>query len=88
MNGPRHVTVEIENDYACGRSSGGEHQVPAPPINATEEDLEDWWEEYVQPLTGDGHPCGAAEHSVYKATITAAPGRPELIGQTWEADDL
>jgi hypothetical protein len=82
-----NVTVRIGNTYVCGRSSGGEHQVPAPALNVSEEDLDDWWQEHVEPLTGDGHPCAADEHSLYEATIIASHGRPELIGQTWAAED-
>lgn len=81
------VTVRIENNYACGRSSGGDHEVPAPPVNASEEDLDGWWPEHVESLIGDGHDHGANEESWYVATIVAAPGRPELVGLDWKPMD-
>lgn len=84
---PHRVIVRIENNYACCVSSGGEHEVPAPPVNASEEDLDGWWTEHVEPLTGDGHECGTHEDSWYAATIVAAPGRPELVGLDWESMD-
>lgn len=81
------VVVRIDNSYACGRQSDEVHHVPAPALSPSgdeEDDLDEWWEEYVQPHTGDGHPCGEHEHALYKATITIAPGRPELVGQTMD----
>lgn len=77
------VTVLIENTYTCGRESSSEEQVPYPEPG---QDLDDWFDDVVNPLTGDGHPCGSSEHALYEATIIAAPDRPELVGETssWE----
>lgn len=84
----RHkVTVTIKNSYACGRTSGGEYQVHAPPADPDEDEMIEWWQCEAHPLTGDGHPCGATEPSVCELAITSAPGRPELIGQEWSVQD-
>ncbi len=83
---PRKVIVQIDNTYACGRSSGGEHHLPAPPVDADEDEMDDWWHDKVRPLTGDGHPCGEHERGFHEATITAAPERPELIGLSWSTE--
>lgn len=82
----RRLTVQVENTYACGLTSGGEYQVPVPPVGADEAEMDDWWQDEVVPLTGDGHACGATERALYEATITAAPGRPALVGRTWSAE--
>lgn len=88
------VTVEVSNTYACGRESGVTVELPAPPAGAAgsaEDDgtpwqMREWWEDVVHEHTGDGHPCGSREHALYEATVTDAPGRPELVGSTysWE----
>lgn len=90
------VTVITSNTYACGRESGEVHHVAAPPVGAeksapwqwddTPRELATWWDTVVQPLTGDGHPCESSEHAMYEATVTEAPGRPELVGLTWSAE--
>jgi hypothetical protein len=77
------VTVHISNGYACGRQSERTVAVPAPG-GLSSPWTEAWWEEIVQPETGDGHPCGASEHSHYSATVVAADTRPDLIGATHE----
>ena len=78
-----HVIVEIQNIYACGRTSISTEQVRYPEPG---ESAEDWWDEVVAPLTGDGHPCGAYERSVYEATVAKADGALDLLGTTtsWE----
>jgi hypothetical protein len=75
------VLVRIENTYACGRESASTEPAPAPGA-----DVESWWNDVIGPLAGDGHPCGSREHALYEARIVQAPGRPELVGQTysWE----
>jgi hypothetical protein len=80
------VTVTISNNYTCGRESGSEHVLRPPPMGADENTMDCWFDLYVHDLTGDGHPCGSREHAYYEATITEAPGRPELVGQSysWE----
>lgn len=75
------IEVLISNTYECGRTSSNRVDVRPP-----DGELDDWWDEVVHPLTGDGHPCGASEHALYEALVVAAPGRPDLVGatQTWE----
>ncbi|OLT09679.1 hypothetical protein BJF78_30100 [Pseudonocardia sp. CNS-139] len=77
------VTVQIDNTYACGHSSTAQAQVAAP---TPDQDLDVWWNETVQPHTGDGHACGASENALYEARVVEAPGRPELVGLStdWE----
>lgn len=70
------VTILVENTYACGRESSTTVTLPAPA-----ELTDDWWQENVHQHSGDGHPCGAREHAMYEATITAST-RPELVGTT------
>lgn len=78
------VTVHVENSYVCGHESEKTAQVEPPD---PEYDLGEWWRETVYDETGDGHgPCSQTEGSYYKATVTAAPGNPELVGQTYEWD--
>lgn len=77
------VAVEISNTYACGRESDSTEHVRYPQLGET---LESWWDDVVHDLTGDGHPCGSSEHALYEAVITAAPDRPELVGETWSAE--
>lgn len=77
------VTVAVENTYSCGRESEAVLQLP-PPRSLGEGDLTAWWEEVVNPVTGDGHPCGAREHALYEVTVLEAPGLPELVGRTYE----
>lgn len=74
------MRVVIENTYTCGRQSSVVADV-AEPADITEE----WRDEVVHPLTGDGHPCGSTEHAMYTAVITDAT-REEWVGQlfTWE----
>lgn len=82
------VTVEITNTYECGRESEATEVVPAPSPGAgpDTEELAAWFDEVVQPLTGDGHPCGSRDHAYYEAAIVAAPGQEDLVGVThsWE----
>jgi hypothetical protein len=77
------VTVEVSNTYACGRESTRITRVRGPVPG---EGLDDWWQDVVHPLTGDGHPCGASEHALYEATVVRADD-PELLPgdtYTWE----
>lgn len=71
------VMVKIENHYECGRNSESIVLVPAPAG-----EVGDWWQEVVWDLTGDGHECGEADDALYEASIVAAPGREDLVGQT------
>lgn len=75
--------VRIHNEYECGRSSDVIESVRSPLPG---ESAETWWQDVVQPLTGDGHPCGSSEHALYEATITRIDD-PELRPgdvMTWE----
>lgn len=75
-----YAAVEIDNAYACGRTSSSHHllSVDGQPDQA-------WWSDVVFPLTGDGHPCGSSEHGYHEATIINSSA-PEFIGirYTWE----
>lgn len=79
------VEVKIENTYEDGYESVLTFDVVDP--ESTEEEspeLEQWWEDEVFPLTGDGH---GAKHpklgAWYEATVTAAD-QPELVGRSRE----
>lgn len=85
------VTVRVDNYYTCGRHTRRDVVLPAPvQVPPADEEgvieLGSWWDEVVNDETGDGHPCGSSEHAMYDVAIVAAPGRPELVGQTysWE----
>jgi hypothetical protein len=91
------VTVALSCTYVCGREWETTVTVPAPPEGAAGSALDefrgepwqlaDWWDDVVRPHMGDGHRCGPRTCESYdEATITAAPGRPELVdrGQTWQ----
>jgi len=77
------VTVKIENTYSDGHSSTSEHELDNPEDT---NDLEDWWEDYVWELTGDGHGADRDVSSLYEATIIRADDE-ELVGQTREWGD-
>lgn len=81
-----HVLVVIDNTYTCGRESRRTAWVPEPPAGVDEGELYEWFDEHVNELTGDGHPCGYSEHAMYEASIAIAPGRAELVGKSssWE----
>lgn len=77
-----NVAVRITNTYECGRMTTSQVAVPVP-----EAPLEDWWEDEVHALTGDGHPCGSTENALYEAQIVwGPPGYEHLMGETysWE----
>lgn len=92
------VTVKVENTYQCGRESESVHELPAPPSNAgpwtpgelptdvpgPADVLADWFDAVAREVTGDGHACGQSEDALHTVTIVAAPGRPELVGQSHE----
>lgn len=81
-DGTDTVTVLVENTYTCGRESSSVHQVALPPLD---QDLDEWWNDSVHELTGDGHPCGASEHALYTATITSEPCYSDgLLGASFE----
>lgn len=76
------VAVEITNTYECGRESVA-RVVVQQPTNQVE--LADWWNDVVWDFTGDGHPCGSSEGSVYTARVLNAPtGWEWLVGKTME----
>lgn len=77
------ATVRVTNSYACGRQSTSVETVRDPMPG---EPVEDWWALVVQPVTGDGHPCGSREHAYYVARIEEVDD-PELLPgdvMTWE----
>jgi hypothetical protein len=78
----QYVDVFIENAYSDGHQSVCEEPVPAPD---EDDNLDDWWQEQVFPLTGDGHGDGADLGSVHVATITAGPAW--LVGKQHEWGD-
>jgi hypothetical protein len=76
------VTIRMENAYSDGHSSVQRHDVDAPGQGVP---IEDWWEDVVWPLTGDGHGIDKDLGSYHLATIIEAD-RTELIGETFEWD--
>lgn len=74
----RPVTVRIDNAYSDGYESSSLHELEVP----AGAELEEWWEEVVWPLTGDGHGAGVKLGTCYTATIVA--GDPELVGESQE----
>jgi hypothetical protein len=81
------VTVHVENSYVCGHESEKTAQV-VPPGSDDADVMEEWWWTAVYDETGDGHgSCSQTEGSYYQATVTAAPGNPELVGKTYEWSD-
>lgn len=86
------VVVSITNTYTCGHESGSDHVLMGPLCGRA---CDEWWDEPVHDLMGDGHEPGVGgedcigaerEHAYYEATITASPDRPELVGESrsWE----
>lgn len=75
-----NFTVRVENFYVCGRNSTSTDLVRAP---FSGEELEEWWQDVVFDLTGDGHPCGSREDALYEVTIIDSPGSPELLGEKY-----
>lgn len=79
------VIVRIENTYSDGHTSTRHEELDAPDVAD-----EQWWQDAVFPLTGDGHGAeipGLGSHSI--ATIVATDRRPSarLIGRTHEWTD-
>lgn len=77
------LKIEIENVYADGHRSSSVVELKVPEVVDDE-----WWEEDVHPLTGDGHGLpennlGRTMEACYTATITAAPD-PALVGLQYE----
>lgn len=76
------VRVRVENTYEDGHESVLEYLV-REPVDASESALEEWVEEKVYPLFGDGH---GAEHpklgSHHEATVTSR--HSVLHGRSWE----
>jgi len=59
--------VKIENDYSDGSHSERVVDIEAPLAPSSDEDIIDWFEEHVWPLTGDG--SGEHMSACYTATI-------------------
>lgn len=70
------VEVLITNTYP-GRSNQTTEHIDPP---GDEDGIDDWWEDEVFPLTGDG--LGADEHAMYEAEVVAGPAW--LVGKTQE----
>lgn len=71
---PATVLVKIENSYSDGHESTSEHRLAAPNAQPGEEALDEWWDEKVFNLTGDGH--GAKNpglNSLHTAVIIEGP---------------
>ena len=71
--------VKLTNYYP-DRTNSAVEIVPTPDdLN----DLEDWWEDDVFPLTGDGF--GESQIATYEAVVIASDV-PELVGRrnAWE----
>lgn len=82
---PTKVAVLIENTYADGHTSKRVVEVTAPDAPG---DVDEWWQDTVEPETGDGH---GAEHPrlgfYYEATVLYAPAPyAHLVGarQDWD----
>ena len=65
----------------CGRESASTDQVD-PTLAGV--DLDERAGDALHELTGDDHPCGESDNSLYEVTIIDAPDRPELVGRRWE----
>jgi hypothetical protein len=75
------VTIRMENTYEDGHESTSEHVLDNPE---DPENLEDWWEDYVWELTGDGHGADNPKlGSLHEATIIKADDE-SLVGQSME----
>lgn len=73
-----HIEVKVENVYPDGTvRTNAEAEVPLPPL----QDLDEWAEEHLMPLTGTGRTEGDAG---YFLTITKFDARPELVGTEYE----
>lgn len=65
------VLVEIENSYADGHESTVQVRVAPPADPDDEEEVDDWWNNTVFPLTGDGH--SETMNSSYEAKVLEGP---------------
>lgn len=71
------LTLSITNVYDDDELAHFEtKEVPAP----NGEDLDDWADEHLFPLTGTGHTTGAAGYFVK----VVESSDPELVGRDWE----
>lgn len=77
------ITVKITNDYSDGHHSEREVVVRRAPRDLEEQTMDEWWQEFVFPHTGDGHGADSNLGSCYTATITAAHDA-RLVGETHE----
>lgn len=75
-----NTRVEITNTYA-DRSNSTVEWVTSPE-SLDELDLQDWWEDIVMPLSGDGK--GGSEYAVYEAVVTKSDV-PGLVGKRYES---
>lgn len=71
---PETVLVEIENSYTDGHESTSQHRLAAPTDAPGSEELDEWWEDKVFPLTGDGHGANNPRlDALHTATIIEGP---------------
>lgn len=74
------ITVKIENTYDDGSVfTEKTTDVPTPLLN--DEDMEEWWNEHIFPLTGTGREKG---YAIYEAKITKCDDLPQLVGESYE----
>lgn len=75
------LNVQITNVYGDEEITSTEHiDVPTAPLSDSD-DLEDWADEHLLPLTGTGRTEGEAGYFV---EVLSAPDQPELVGREFE----
>lgn len=73
--------VRITNTYS-DRTNSTIETVPTPDLIATR-GLNNWWQDAIFPLTGDGH--GTSQYAIYEAEIIDSDWS-RLIGLRYEWD--
>lgn len=80
---PGTILVRIENSYSDGHESTVTKRITAPENPDNEDELDEWWNDEVFTLTGDGHgEKNPGLDSSYSAEILDGPA--ELVGKTYE----
>lgn len=80
------ITVEVSNAYANGDVF--EHtittQQPAPAPEDVDDDFQEWSDDALMPLTGEGGEYCSID-AMYEVKVIDCPARPELVGRefTW-----
>lgn len=76
------IVVEIENTYPDQTiTKRYTRVVPMPLLN--DDDMEEWWEDEIFPLTGTG-PEMSDQYAIYEAKIIKCDELPQLVGETHE----